>query len=125
MGNNNPRCIRKTVRLTEDEYKLLERKMKEAQEKNFHKEKEGFSGFMRETLLERNGAYTSLLKMQLSDLRYEIRKIGVNINQATKKINGGIGSVVDVRVLENSLADVEDLLKDYQDKMEAAWQSQN
>lgn len=122
---DNTRYVKKTFRLTEKEDEFLKRKMLERQEKKYSDPREGFSGFVRETLMEQNGAHTTMLRRQLMDLRHEIRKIGVNINQVTKKINGGLGNTNDIRVLQNYLSDIEDLLKDYEDKVCELWRLQN
>ena len=51
------------------------------------------------------------LKKELKELSYQVRKIGVNINQTVTKINSGYGSPSDIRMLQQCLADVENRVK--------------
>ena len=71
-----------TFRMTEDEYNFLLTKSNNSSE-NLNG-KENVSGFIRETLLSETGYRNVFLERQLKDLRYEIRKIGTNINQVVK-----------------------------------------
>lgn len=66
--------IKKTVRFDEDEYKLIEAKLK-VLELNF-------SSFARNTLLNKK------VKLPIETrLLYEVNKIGNNLNQIAKKVN--------------------------------------
>ena len=40
---------------------------------------------------------------ELKNIRYQITKIGVNINQTVKKINAGFGNQLDIEILEEEL----------------------
>lgn len=119
------RFVKKSFRLTKAEYELLVQKMREGQEKDYYDVKDGFSGFLRETLLERNGAHTSMLRRQLADLRYEIRKIGVNVNQIAKRVNSNIAEPGDIAELLGDMERIENMFDEYKKKVETAWQSQN
>ena len=48
---------------------------------------------------------------RIKELSYQVRKIGVNINQAVTKINSGYGGPSDIRMLQQCLADVENRVK--------------
>lgn len=118
MGKSRDRKF--TFRLTQEEYEfLLERfKQEDVSGKNY----KTLSDFIRESTLEKNGYHGRMIKEQLYDLKYEIRKIGVNINQVTKKINGGFGTTKDVEILESSLLGIENYLKVYEERLTALWQ---
>ncbi len=47
------------------------------------------------------------LKKELENLNYQVRKIGVNINQVTAKINSSYANPNDIKILKNHLHDVE------------------
>ncbi len=119
------RSVKKSFRLTEAEYEALEGKMKVAMEKHSFNEVEGFSGFVRESLLERHGIHTPMLRQQMRDLMYQLRKIGVNINQIAKKANSGLGTPADMAELLGEMEYIENMLDDYREKVEAIWQSRS
>lgn len=103
------------VRFRQSEYEYLKRRseMKDASGRDY----KSFSEFVREILLSENGYHSPFLKYQLADLRYEIHKIGVNINQVTKKINAGFGTQNDLAVLEKSLAELKEKFIEYEEKV--------
>ena len=43
------------------------------------------------------------LEKELKNLSYQVRKIGVNINQVVAKINAGYGNQIDIYDLEKAL----------------------
>ena len=51
----------------------------------------------------------------LKELVYQIRKIGININQVTARMNAGISFLDDGEVLKNELQKVYRLLKELED----------
>lgn len=118
MGKSRNRKF--TFRLTQEEYEFLLERSKQADisGKNY----KTLSDFIRESTLEKNGYHSRIIKEQLHDLKYEIRKIGVNVNQVTKKINGGFGTLKDVETLESSLLGIEKHLKVYEERLTALWQ---
>ena len=113
-----------TFRVTEDEYNFLLTKSNNSSEK-FKNGKENVSGFIRETLLSETGYRNVFLERQLKDLRYEIRKIGTNINQVVKKINSGYGTQADVPILEKSLEEIKESIDEYERLIKEKWQSPN
>lgn len=105
-------------RISEEEYARLKKLSKERNYKNF-------SAFIRDSLLENNGMYSKAVRRQMSDLQWEINKIGTNINQATRKINSGYGAYVDVREIMDAQAKLATLMEKYLEEVEQGWQSQN
>ena len=47
------------------------------------------SGYIRDCVLEQSGIKKESYKREIKNLSYQIRKIGVNINQVAAKINSG------------------------------------
>ena len=47
------------------------------------------------------------MKKELKNLSYQVRKIGVNINQVVAKINAGYGNQTDIYKLEKALSQIE------------------
>lgn len=54
-----------------------------------------------------------------------MRKIGVNINQATKRINAGYGLPSDAYVLKEKLEEVERLFVETMEECGKLWESQS
>lgn len=103
------------VRFQESEYEILEKKAKEKRCKSV-------SEFVRESLLENNGVLSKSMKKQLYDLQWEINKIGTNINQATKRINAGMGTSLDVKEMMANQQKLNLLLQEYIDGVNETWQ---
>lgn len=117
------RVIKKTVRFTQEEYESLQ---KDLNKRNDHVlRQDNFSGYARECLLAKSHYRSLRIEREINELRYEIRKIGVNINQIAKKINGGFGTRNDLIVLVKRLDEIEKLMDFYEKKVEDSWQSQN
>lgn len=112
MGELNRHVI---FRVNEKEYKRLQ---KVAEEKHYA----SFSQFIRDSLLEHNGISSQSMKKQMYDLRWEVNKIGVNINQAAKRINAGYGNSGDVQMLLENQEELKILIKKYVAKVEDEWQ---
>lgn len=121
------RTARLIVRLTPEELEHLKKRAEEDSSASFRKGKRGtnYSGYYRAHLLsETNYKNAELLRIQ-KRLAYEIRKIGVNINQATKRINAGYGIATDAWRLQESLAEVERLFEKTIKECRRLWESQN
>lgn len=112
MGELNRRII---FRIDEKEDRRLKKLAKEKHYKSFSK-------FIRDSLLEHNGISSDAVKKQMHELRWEINKIGVNINQATKHINSGYGSIKDVQSLLENQRELKELLEKYVEEAEKKWQ---
>ncbi len=61
------------------------------------------------------------LRKELGNLAYQIRKIGVNINQVTAKINSSYATGNDVKLLEGYLHDVENSFWEMARKIEGIY----
>ena len=93
--------------------------------KRFQNGKENFSGFLRERLLARTNYKNENLRQQLLDLRYELRKIGVNVNQIAKKVNAGYGTQKDLADLKFCLMEIRKNFLTYEEMVMERWESQN
>ena len=84
------RDIRYTIRFSEKEWEILEEKIKKEDAWKFkYGIKEGsvnVSAFIREKLFREEIKELAYYR-ELKNLTYQIRKIGVNINQIAKRIN--------------------------------------
>ena len=52
------------------------------------------------------------VERKMEDLIFQIRKIGINIHQATRKMDSEFGELSDIRVLKEEQKKIEDLLKE-------------
>lgn len=114
------------VRLTEEEKAHLIRCAR-LSDKRFKKSHDvNLSEYIRSLLLS-NTHYVSEheIKKLLKDLNYELRKIGVNVNQIAHKFNGNIGSESDLVALKKYLTEVEEQIVRVEKEVKNAWQSQN
>lgn len=84
-----------------------------------------YSKFYRKHLLSQTNHKNEELKKLQENLVYQVRKIGVNINQITKKINAGYGNPSDALLLADELREVELLMDKVIGECEKRWQSQN
>lgn len=90
------------IRLTEKDFAIL----KQQADGNL-------SVFCRKLLLQ--NAVPQKEERDLKELIYQIRKIGININQVTARMNAGICFFDDGEVLKNELQKVYRLLKELED----------
>ena len=103
------------IKFQEKEYEIIEQKAKE-------KKSSSISEFIRESVLENNGVLSKKMKKQLYDLQWEVNKIGTNINQATKRINSGMGTSLDVKEMLANQQKLNLLMKEYIDGVNDTWQ---
>lgn len=102
IESNRSRPIQMKVRINESERQLIKRKMAEVNLKNFNT----FARYMLTT-----GKVTTIDYSELTQLRTEINRIGVNINQIVKYINMSEEvSKDDYKLLLDSLSEVKSLL---------------
>lgn len=105
------------IRFTEEEYALLEKLAAEDAEKNSRKEKQkNISAYIRKCIFE-PVLEPSSLKKELKETNYQIRKIGVNINQVAEKVNSGYASSLDIHNMEVYLQLVEKQLHYLMDRI--------
>ncbi len=79
------------VRLTKQEHQYLTEKAMEDSETLYRNGKKNLSGYIRKCALAESGKSKISLIKEFKRTSYQIRKIGVNINQVAKKINAGYG----------------------------------
>ncbi len=113
------------IRLTEEERAHLITCMEMEDKCRFRNGKYNLSEFMRDRLLDRTGYRSDNLMKLNEDLRYEVRKIGTNINQIARKVNGGLGSSQDLLQLKTYVQNIDSVFKTYIKTVEDAWGSQN
>lgn len=99
------------IRLSEKEYQMVKR---EAAHDPDCRSKSGtinISKFIRNWVLmpERNAIR---VERKMEDLIFQIRKIGINIHQATRKMDSEFGELSDIQALKEEQKKIEDLLKE-------------
>ena len=53
-----------------------------------------------------------LITRELKNIGYEIKKIGINVNQVARKINAGFGTALDIEKLEDELKTLDDTFEE-------------
>lgn len=125
-GKQDRRTVNLKLRLTPEEMEHLRKCAEDNGEPSFRSgARINYSGYYRKHLLAETNYKNEELKRIQKRLVYEIRKIGVNINQVTKKINAGYGTHADLRDLKDELGEVEKLLKKTMEECEKLWESQS
>ena len=104
------------IRLSKKEYEFLCRRADQDSETHYKNGKRNLSGYIRRTVLERSG-YRMNSGQELKNLNFQIRKIGVNINQATKKINSGYYDWKICEDLQNSLEEINRHFQELKERM--------
>lgn len=112
-----------SFRVSEEENNYL-RKIADTPDSSGKKYKD-MSEFIRGTLLEKTGYQSSMVKLQLRDLLFEINKVGVNVNQIAKKFNSNQGTNKDIQTVLEQQAKLCQLVEEYKEMVEEIWQSQN
>ena len=102
------------IRLTPDEMEHLLSGAKESKA-------ETLSSYVREKLMDRTGYRSTELVMQMLNLKSEINKIGVNINQATKIINSGYADAKTVKRILDNQKHLEELFYEYEELIIDTW----
>lgn len=110
-----------TIRFSEMERKFLRKKIKETDKWKFkYGTKDGrvnVAAFIRERLF-REEIEEQAYYRELKNLTYQIRKIGVNINQVAAKINSGHGNQDSIFYLQKNLLQVEEQVNKLIEKLE-------
>lgn len=92
------------LRVTKEEYDFLTEQAEKNVETNHRNGGRNLSAYLRRTVLQRSGYQTAeKLQRELKELVYQIRKIGVNINQATKQLNTAYRTMEAADRLEESM----------------------
>lgn len=113
------------IRVTKEELEHLKKCSGSFSNTRFQNGRENFSGYLREKLLAESNHKNKNLDQQIKNLHYELRKIGTNVNQVARKVNGGFGTPKDVEELKHYMEQIEKLFTDFQKEVENIWQSQN
>ena len=113
------------IRLTQEERDHLILCMQKEGKCHFRNGKPNLSEFIRDKLLDSTGYHSENLIKISDELRYEIRKIGTNINQIARKVNGGIGSSKDLADLKGYVVQITECFENYTMRVEELWESQN
>lgn len=113
------------IRLQKEELEYLENCFEKEKTICFKDGRGNFSGFLRALILQNSNYKNITVKNQMKELRYEMRKIGVNINQIAKKINSGLGTQNDLVEVKGDLDELKRLLEKYQKEVERAWELPN
>lgn len=104
------------VRFNQDEYDKLIRLAESDELSRTRKGSKNVSAYIRQrSLIPMEDMAAMQIRNELREIRYQIRKIGVNVNQTTKKINAGFGTQLDIEIMEEELkkmnAAIEQLLE--------------
>lgn len=99
------------IRLSEKEYQMVKREAERDPECRSKSGTINISKFIRNRVLmpERNAIR---VERKMEDLIFQIRKIGINIHQATRKMESEFGELSDIQVLKEEQKKIEDLLKE-------------
>lgn len=109
------------AKLTEKEYEHLLKIAEADRDTCWKSGRKNMSAYVRKCVLQFSGYQKELqLKKELDELTYQIRKIGVNINQAVKKINVNFYDIETTERLHDGLDQVESMLKALIQKLEEA-----
>lgn len=134
------RSVLKSIRFSEEEIHYLSERARAYCEEHRKEGKEGgaagqegrvgerdnLSAYIRQLLFSQSGYRDEETVKLLRELKYELRKIGTNVNQIARKINGGyVGSSADLMELKGSLARIEEAFAKMKKEVEEPWQSRD
>lgn len=105
------------IRFTEKEYAALRRMAEADPDARNQKDQVELSRYIRKCIFSSSG-FGRDMEQELRELKFQIRKIGVNINQAVHRINAGYAFPDDDTLLLTRLAALEQLFNDFLKKME-------
>lgn len=111
------------IRVSESEYNRLKEIAADTPYGRHENGTVNLSGYMRNQVFSVAGIRNAALTSNVKELKYEIRKLGVNVNQIARKMNAGIGTERDINVLHKKMGEIEQLLSHYIEQMEEIWQS--
>lgn len=107
------------LKLTQDEYEYISRMAENDADTRWKSGKKNLSAYIRKCVLQSTGyRREGQIKKELDRLTYQIRKIGVNVNQATKKINSNFYDVEITERLHDELKEVNRNLREFMDRLE-------
>lgn len=106
------------VRLTPEELEQLMETMAKEDGLGSYGGQKNISEYVRRKIFSETDYRNQLLKLQHENIRYELRKIGTNINQVTRKINAGFGSPEDLIYLQSEIKKLIKTFEDYKGAVE-------
>ena len=107
------------LKLTQKEYDYIVQKAQEDRGTRWRSGEKNLSAYIRKCVLYSAGfEKEKYIQEELNSLTYQIRKIGVNINQATKKINSNFYDIETTEQLHHGLREVEERLQMLIEKLE-------
>jgi molybdopterin-biosynthesis enzyme MoeA-like protein len=107
------------LKLTQDEYEHISRMAENDADTRWKSGKKNLSAYIRKCVLQSTGyRREGQIKKELDRLTYQIRKIGVNVNQATKKINSNFYDVEITERLHDEVKEVNRNLREFMDRLE-------
>jgi hypothetical protein len=118
MKNQSKKELVLRLRVTKEEYEFLTEQAEKNMETKHRNGGRNLSAYLRKTVLQRSGYRAEeTIQKELKELVYQIRKIGVNINQATKQLNTGYSTMGAADRLEESMELVKIQLHEIQQEL--------
>ena len=107
-----------TFRVTQEEYDLID--SKKQTEKHFvYGGTWGMSAYIRNLVLSQSGGADVRIDKELSHLNYEIRKIGVNINQIAHKLNANYGDPRDAQYVMELMTELTKTVDEFKEQFKS------
>lgn len=103
-----------TFRVTQEEYTLID-EMKKTETRFTYGGRWDMSAYIRNLVLSQTGKKDVRVDMELKDLNYQVRKIGVNINQIAHRLNSNIGDMRDAEYVVELMKELKAILKGLKD----------
>lgn len=112
------RSYRIYVRVTKEEYELICKMAKNDPDTRCKNGEKNLSRYVRYCVLNESGLRKNYFEREIKNLNYQIRKIGVNINQATKKINAGYGEWKAAEELKEGIEQIDQRFQEFMERLE-------
>lgn len=106
-----------TFRVTQEEYDLIDSK---SRQKTFvYGGRWDMSAYIRNLVLSQSGGADVRIDKELSHLNYEIRKIGVNINQIAHKLNANYGDPRDAQYVMELMTELTKTVDEFKEQFKS------
>ena len=109
------------LKFTQKEYDYIKEKAAEDSDTCWKNGNKNISAYIRKCVLQDSeyelGRY---IRKEIKNVVYQIRKIGVNINQAVKRINANVYDIETTEQLFDSLENIYAIMKELEEKLEQA-----
>ena len=113
------------VRFQPEEYEFLCEKAEKDPETRMRTGSKNLSAYIRKKVLQESGYQKELqIQKELKELVYQFRKIGTNINQATKQLHIGYEPAVAADRLEKNMKVLEKQMEDLKAKLRHIYEEQ-